>query len=108
MEQQRSIVDLLRNKDEQDDQLAEQFAEYDWVARNKNKWFVLQEERFGFTKRLMKQCVGPCINNLETTVISNEEAECFTNCMGKGQAIGSMFQYLNADAEIKRYGGYKA
>ena len=83
-------------------------AEFDWVAMNKDKWFVMQEERFGFSKRLMKQCTMNCVKHLETTVITNEESECFTNCIGKGGTIANIFQLLNADNEIKRYGGFKA
>jgi hypothetical protein len=81
--------------------------EYEWVANNKDRWFIMQEEQFGFTKKVMKGCVKPCLRNLTTTVITNEEAECFTNCMGKGAMIGAMFQYMNADDEMKRYPGMK-
>jgi len=55
----------------------------------------------------MKSCLKPCMNNHLTTVISNEENECFTNCMGKGLAVGAIFQNLGADDHFKRYGGYK-
>ena len=83
------------------------FKSYDYIAKNKDKWFLQQEERSGFQFRLMKQCVYPCIRNNETTVISNEENECFTNCMGKGLAVGEIFHLMNADTELKNYGGFK-
>ena len=85
-----------------------QLRDFDWVSSNKSHYIINQTEEYGFTKRIMKTCVKPCLTNLETTVISNEEAECFTNCMGKGATVGKIIQQLNADAEMKRYGGYRA
>lgn len=78
------------------------------MAANKNRFLLEKEEAALFSKKLFKTCVPACFQNIETTVLSNEEAECFTNCMGKGAATASAFKLLNADADLKRYGGLKA
>ena len=64
MERQKNLANLLRDKDEQDDEIADQLAGFDWVSANKNRYLVEQEERHGFSKRLMKACVKPCFTNL--------------------------------------------
>jgi len=105
---QRKIAEMLRDKDEVDESLSLKFKGYDWISANKDKFFIKVEEDNRFVVQVMKQCVKPCLTNNATTVISNEENECFTNCMSKGAAVGLLMQNLNADADIKRYGGFKA
>ena len=55
----------------------------------------------------MSHCIRPCFTNLKTNVVTTEESECMTNCMGKGMEAQAMFKMMNADADIKRYGGYR-
>ena len=88
--------------------MGEQRGDFQWVAKNKDRFFIQEEERSGYNMRVLKACIGPCINNLKTTVISNEEAECMTNCVGKGLAVGQIFQRHYLDKEVKRYGGLRA
>lgn len=106
MEQTKTIQSLLRNKDSTD-QIENQLADFQWVAKNKDRYFIQEEERNSFNMRVINSCIGPCLNNLKTTVISNEEAECMTNCVGKGLAVGLIFQTNYVDKEVKRYGGFR-
>jgi hypothetical protein len=94
------------------DPLPESFVElfkgYDWIKANKNHWLIENEEHTRFNKRLMGSCIGPCFKGtLTTPVISNEESNCFTNCMGKGLESQYVFSNLNMDTHIERYGGFK-
>jgi len=99
---------LLRAKDEQSDELSEQFKAYDWVAANKNEYFIQTEEQSLAFKKLMGHCMKPCLTNLQTSVIVTSESECLTNCMAKGQEVDALFRLWNADKDMKRYGGFKA
>jgi hypothetical protein len=56
----------------------------------------------------MGRCVAPCLTSLSTSVVTTEESECMTNCIGKGMEVSAMFKTLNADNDIKRFGGFKA
>ena len=98
---------MLRQKDESDDNLSETFRQYDWVKKNKNSWFIHLQEDSGYNKKLMSSCIKPCFTNLDTMVVSLEESECMTNCMGKGMEVLGMFKNMNAGEDLKRYGGYK-
>jgi len=55
----------------------------------------------------MSGCIKPCFKNLNTNVVTIEESECMTNCMGKGLEAQTMFKMMNADADIKRFGGFR-
>jgi hypothetical protein len=66
------------------------------------------EENSRYNKQLMGKCVKPCFSNLATSVVTTEESECMTNCMGKGLEVHAMFRLMNADQDLKRFGGYKA
>ena len=55
----------------------------------------------------MKNCIGPCFTNLKTNVVTLEESECMTNCMGKGLEVQAMFKFMNANEDIKNYPGYR-
>ena len=55
----------------------------------------------------MNKCIAPCFKNLDTNVVTIEESECMTNCMAKGLETQAMFKYMNADQDLKNFGGYK-
>jgi len=56
----------------------------------------------------MGKCIPVCFKHMGTNVVATEESECLTNCMAKGMEVQAMFQFLNADQDIKRFGGFRA
>ena len=58
------LVNLLKGKDRNDDELNERFAHYDYVASHKNEFFLQFEEQSLHNKNLMNHCIKPCVTNL--------------------------------------------
>ena len=83
------------------------FRAFDWVAQNKHRYLIELEEFSKYNKNLMGSCIKPCFKYLDTNVVATEESECFTNCVGKGMESQALFRRLNADADLKRYGGFR-
>ena len=67
--------------------VSERSPDYDWVRTNKNAYLIQQEEVARYNKQLMGKCIKPCLVNLTTSVVTTEESECMSNCMGKGLQI---------------------
>jgi hypothetical protein len=100
------LKDILRTKDDKnDDCIAAKLDSFAYVGRNKDKWFILQEERNIVMMKLLKHCTPRCFGHFESTVITDEESECFTNCMGKAISIGNLFNKNYAPKEVERYSG---
>jgi len=97
----------LRGKDDLSEDVSERAQEYEWVKQNKNAYLVQQEEVARYNKQLMGKCIKPCLVNLQTSVVTTEESECMTNCMGKGLQVQAMFRLWNADQDMKRFGGFR-
>ena len=61
----------------------------------------------GFRQRIMGSCIKPCLVHLQTSVITNEENECFTNCTSKAEHTLATIALMNADADIERFDGFR-
>ena len=57
--------------------------------RLSNTYFV---EAAKFGNSLAARCIGPCFKYLQTPVITDEESECFTNCISKGQELVALYE----------------
>lgn len=45
--------------------------------------------------RVATKCIQPCLTNLESPMVSQEESDCLTNCTSKGMETFVWFKYLS-------------
>ena len=108
MQAERSaIAQMLASKDDQVEGLDSTLRGYEYVRQNKHAFMVSVEEDSRYNKVLMASCVKPCFKHLESNVIATDESECLTNCMAKGLEVQTMFKFMNADQDMKRFGGFR-
>ena len=96
--QSTSIVDLLREKD----QSVEYPSDWDKVRANKNFYLLAIEEKARYEHVAVSKCLGPCFNNLKTSVVNTEESNCMTNCFAKSLETRALFDYLHAKDTYKK------
>lgn len=87
----QSYVDLLRRKDEQED-ISEKYG-YNYVRKNKNAYLIDLEEKAQYEHNAAGFCIGPCLKQMSTPVVTTEESECMTSCLAKAFETRAMFDY---------------
>jgi Tim10/DDP family zinc finger len=78
-----SIVrDFLRQKDSDYDKFIP--AAYKMSNEDKIRVTTVQNLRTKFEIETAAKCMKPCFRNMTTSVVSENESECMTNCIAKG------------------------
>ena len=84
------ITDFLANKDEDHSEYIPQRYR---LNSEQKKWFLFREglESKFFTERAA-QCTKTCFKDLDSSVVSQAESDCMTNCTSKALETLSIFQ----------------
>lgn len=86
-----SIVrDFLRQKDSDYQQYIP--PAYKLSNEDKIKITTVQNLRTKFEIETAAKCMKPCFRAFNTTVVSENESECMTNCIAKGLETLTQFQ----------------
>ena len=83
------IKDFLKQKDGDYSQYVP--ASYKLTQDDKARVLAVQNLRTKFELDTAAKCMRPCFKNLQTTVVSEAESDCMTNCVAKGlEALAHM------------------
>ncbi len=86
-----SIVrDFLKQKDNDYQQYIP--ASFKLSNEDKIRITTVQNNRTKFEIDTAAKCMKPCFRNFATSVVSETESECMTNCIAKGMETLSQFQ----------------
>ena len=88
------IKDFLADKDSQEIQ---SHVPKSWKMTPHEKFQNLTEQTRDteYYHRVIMGCLKPCIVNIESPVVGQQESDCLTNCTTKGLETLSMFKLLN-------------
>ena len=89
------ITNLLKKKDDVDEvkvvppayNLTREQARFQMFAANQD---------VDFTMARIAHCMNPCFTNMTSPVVSQNESDCMTNCVGKGIETLTVFRLNDA------------
>ena len=84
------VQDFLKQKD--GDYSSFIPSAYKLSREDKLKLVTVQNLRTKFEIEAAAKCMKPCFHNLATSIVSETESECMTNCVVKGLETLSQFQ----------------
>lgn len=76
------VKEFLRNKDTDYSKYIP--ASYNLSDEDKGKVIFINNQRARFELEVAAKCMKPCFNNYKTSMVSESESECMTNCVNKG------------------------
>ena len=89
-----SIVrDFLKQKDSDYQQYIP--SAYKLSNEDKLRVFTVQSNRTKYEIDTAAKCMKPCFKNFNTSVVSETESECMTNCIAKGLETLTQLQLVH-------------
>ena len=90
------VRDFLRSKDQDNSSLIP--SAYKLSLDDKQRILFVQNLRTRFEIETAAKCMKPCFKNFATSVVSENESECMTNCVAKGLETLAQLQLQSARA----------
>lgn len=82
-------------------------SDWDFIKKNKNRFLLGIEEYARYEHVILGKCVAPCVKHPETSVVSIQESECFTNCISRGLHTRAIFESLHVSRDAKEWKEFK-
>ena len=64
------------------------------------KHLFMQQMEKGYEIKMAAKCIQPCLTNMQSAAMSQQESDCMTNCTAKAMETYVWFKYLKLTQQL--------